>query len=895
MADRPRPRPATAASSAWIEQLSALVAAAETEDDPARRSELIARVQRISGRALRASVGEARAAGVSWRELGRTLQVPFGTLHRQYAAGSDLQIVRPGDADRPPPPDPVRSADPGLPELPGGADAAVAGSPVPVPAELPAPLDTFVGRDEELSEVTRRLARCRLLTITGPAGAGKTRLALEAAGRMLRSYPDGVWLVELAPVGSGEVVPQTVAAALGVPERAGEPLVDTLAEALGSRRVLLVVDNCEHLIEPAANLLEGLLRRCPALRALTTSREPLQVAGEVVVRLGPLPVPAGDGPPDRAALLRSDAVRLFVDRARASMPGFELTAESGPAIAAICARLDGMPLAIELATRRLRTLPPDQLLTHLDDRFRLLAQPPRRPGDHQHSLLAAIEWSHELLTPVERTVFRRLAVLSGPFDLSAAVAVCATADLDPAQVIDAVAALETKSLLAAGADGRLRLLESIRLFARERLDASGEVAAAYDRLLGWLARLADPLISGLNVTLEVQRRLSAVQDNLQHAVEWATDRGDDRQVLLAVALAKCWRQHGYPTPGVALLERVLPHPTAPPAALALALGESSFLAKVRGDFATASRRAEQAVAIGRELDDRMVLARALQLLGMARRGLGNRADTLACYRERLELVRPTGIPEQVAICLNDVAWDSVQLGELEPAADAVTEALDLLKRCDEPDLTASVLHTKAGLALARNELDAAEGSAAAALRIPGIDDDSVAYCVEAIAVAAARRGQAERALRLIGAAEAVWTRVDMQAEPWWREQLDAARALAGQRLPAGRVEAALAWGRRLTTEQTVAYGRDEHWSPRAARPGVSLLSHREQQVTALVAEGLTNGQIARRLGMAERTVVSHLEHVRAKLDLTSRAQVAVWAAEHRPIPRDGLTAGAQVP
>jgi predicted ATPase len=342
---------------------------------------------------------------------------------------------------------------------------------------LPLQLNSFVGRGREMAEIETLLADRRLLTLTGPGGSGKTRLALAVTSEVAEWFGDGVWLVELASLSDPDLLPQAVASVLGVRETPSAPLVDALVAYLEPRNVLLVLDNCEHLIEACASLAEALLRRCPDLRVLATSREALGVAGETLFAVPPLTLPDPHRPSGVEGLPRYEASRLFVERARAVKPDFSLSEENAMAIAQICYRLDGMPLAIELAAARIRVLSVEQISTRLDDSFRLLTGGGRSMLARQRTLRATMDWSYGLLDPQEKELFRRLAVFAGGFTLGEAEAVCAGEGLGRGEVLDLLTSLVDKSLvLVAERDGeaRYRLLETVRQYASEKLDRAGE-------------------------------------------------------------------------------------------------------------------------------------------------------------------------------------------------------------------------------------------------------------------------------------------------------------------------------------------------------------------------------------------------------------------------------------
>jgi non-specific serine/threonine protein kinase len=398
------------------------------------------------------------------------------------------------------------------------------------PTNLPISLTSFIGREREIAEVTRLLAgppsESRLLTLTGAGGCGKTRLALRVAGEALGDFPDGVWLVELAALADPALVAGAVAMAVGVREVPGRALTESLVDHLRDRTLLLILDNCEHLVAAAAGLADVLLRSCPRLRVLATSREPLGSAGETIWRVPSLTLPplsAADAPL-LEPLTRYEAVRLFVERARAAVPAFAPSAENAPALVEICRRLDGIPLAIELAAARVRVFSAAQIAARLDDRFRLLTAGPRTALPRQQTLRATVDWSYDLLAEPERALLRRLSVFAGGWTFEAAEAVAAGDGIQTHAVLDLMAQLVDKSLVIAEEQRgavRYRLLETIRAYARDRLLEAGEAERTRDRHLAYflgLAEEAEPRLRGAEerVTLD---RLEAEHANLQAALE----------------------------------------------------------------------------------------------------------------------------------------------------------------------------------------------------------------------------------------------------------------------------------------------------------------------------------------------------------------------------------------
>jgi len=348
-----------------------------------------------------------------------------------------------------------------------------------LPNNLPAQLTSFVGREKDLAEIKRLLGASRLLTITGSGGSGKTRLALQAAADVLDHFPDGAWLADMGPLTEGQLVPQTVATALGLHEEPGQPIQSTVLHWLSGKRLLLVVDNCEHLVDACARLAEAILRSCPHVQVLATSRAALAIGGETTWRIPSLGLADPDHLPPLEALTQYAAVRLFIERAVAAQSNFAVNNQNAPAVAQICHRLDGIPLAIELAAARVRVLSPDQIATRLDDRFQLLTGGSRTALPRQQTLRALVDWSHDLLSDKEKALFRRLSVFAGGWTLEAAEAVCAGDPIDRYEILDLLTALIDKSLIVAedqeSGQVRYRLLETLRQYARDRLAASAEL------------------------------------------------------------------------------------------------------------------------------------------------------------------------------------------------------------------------------------------------------------------------------------------------------------------------------------------------------------------------------------------------------------------------------------
>jgi predicted ATPase/DNA-binding CsgD family transcriptional regulator/Tfp pilus assembly protein PilF len=546
---------------------------------------------------------------------------------------------------------------------------------------LPVALSSFIGREQEIAAVAKLLSSTRLVTLTGAAGVGKTRLALEVAATLAESYRNGIWLVELASVADSALVPAAVTTALGVREQPGCSLTETLTNQLRHQHLLLVLDNCEHLIGAAATLAGALLRACPDLYVLATSREALGMIGEAVWPVPPLSVPpAADTAPPQV-LGAYEAVRLFVERATAAEPSFAFTPAVAPAVGEICRRLDGIPLALELAAGRVGVLSPVQIAARLDDRFALLSRGSRTALPRQQTLLAALDWSHDLLCEPERVLLRRLSVFAGGFTLRAAEQVCAADDLESDQVFDRLAGLVAKSLVVAdtsATQARYRLLESIREYAADKLATAGEAQAVRERHAIWCTRLveqAEPELTGPRQASWLQR-LDIEHANLRAALKCSLACGQPEQALrLAAGLKLFWAVRGHLTEGRGWLEQALANAAEASTALrAKALQGAGWLAGWTGDFPAAITAGKKSLALARELGDTQGAARALYLLGGAV-GMQDPADAHPLLQESVALARQAGDLWCLANALGVLGFTECWQGECAAARLTLEECL----------------------------------------------------------------------------------------------------------------------------------------------------------------------------------------------------------------------------
>jgi len=524
-----------------------------------------------------------------------------------------------------------------------------------LPNNLPVRLTSFIGREAEIAGLKELIAENRLVTLTGAGGVGKTRLALQVAADLLDGHPDGVWWVDLARITDAGLVPNAVAAALGVKENPRQPLVDTLKNDLRAKRTLILLDNCEHVVAACAELADALLHACPSLSILATSREPLGVEGEAPWRVPSLTLPDEKALPAIESLTQYEAVRLFIERAIAVRPNFQVTNENAPAVAQICHRLDGIPLAMELAAARTRMMTPEQIAEGLMDRFHLLTGGVRTLLPRQQTLQASVDWSYNLLAEDERALLRRLSVFVGSFTLDAAEQVGSADGIDPQQVLELLSRLVDRSLVQveeAGAEARHRLLETIRQYGRDRLAESGrdrlgepsEETTVRTRHLDFyvaLAERAEPELEGAGLMMWLER-LDLELGNLRAALDWSAQTPEaDKGLRLASALWLFWIVRGDLSEGRSRFDVALSPGDGDPLLRARALCAVGQLENYHGDVVASHAFAEEALRIARRLGDKRIIGRALGALGWAAIFL-DPPSAPALFEEAIELYRETG-------------------------------------------------------------------------------------------------------------------------------------------------------------------------------------------------------------------------------------------------------------
>jgi predicted ATPase/class 3 adenylate cyclase/Tfp pilus assembly protein PilF len=579
------------------------------------------------------------------------------------------------------------------------------------PNNLPQQLTTFIGREQEIAQIKKLIRTARIITLTGAGGCGKTRLALHVAADVLEDYPDGVWLVELAALADPLRVPQSVASLLGLKEEPGKPLLETLTDHLATRHLMLLIDNAEHLLAACAEFADAVLRRCPRLSLVVTSREALGFAGELTYRVPSLsmPDPRRDG--SREDVARFESARLFIERARSQQPGFALTEQNAPALASICYRLDGIPLAIELAAARVRSLSLEEVNARLNERFRLLIGGSRTALPRQQTLRSLIDWSYDLLAGQEQAMLRRLAVFAGGFTLDAAERVCAVDSTQAPAILDLLASLVDKSLVIAEERGetmRYRMLETIRQYARERLLEHGDGSRWRDRHLAYFRAVgaeAEPRLTGPDQRAWLER-LENELDNVRAALAWAADAGGDTcsGSYLAASLWRFWQVRAYFSEGRTWLSALLAADDGTdPHARANALNAAGALAMLQGDHAAARQDLEECVALSRRIGNRHAEARSFNNLGNIAYAKSDYAGARELFQQSLAIRRAIDDCQGVADGLNNLGGIAYQTGDYPAALAYYHECLALRRRQGDRWATALLLTNLGAVADAQSD------------------------------------------------------------------------------------------------------------------------------------------------------------------------------------------------
>jgi non-specific serine/threonine protein kinase len=749
-------------------------------------------------------------------------------------------------------------------------------------------LTSFVGRERELEEVRRLAAGARLITLTGSGGVGKTRLALEAAISLISAYADGVWLVDLASLVDPGLVARTLAATFGLSEVPGHPLLGTIDAFLETRQTLVVLDNCEHLHEACSELAEHVLRACPRVCILATSRQRLGAVGEVSWRVPSLSIP--DSTSSEAAA--SEAVRLFVERSRLARPEFALDDKNAPAVSQICRRLDGIPLAIELAAARVRVLSPEQILTRLDDGFHLLVASSRSVPSRHHTLLATLDWSYSLLSPAERVLFGRLSVFAAGFTLEAAESVASGGVIDRRDVLDLLSGLIDKSLvtLEAGASDSARygLLQVVRQYGAQRLIECGECESVRQKHVAYFVQVADlaeqHMLAALAHTSWINR-LEREHDNFRMALEWSIHKQDfESGVRLAAGLFTLWYMRGYLAEGRRWLDSLFALPGAAPSpAHAKSLRGAGLLAFGEGDYDAARVLTERAVDMAVALDDKRLIFAAQNNLGIILIDQGEYAVAQFVLEQALASARQLGHEPYIAVVLNNLGVVALGQGQYTTAERWLEDSLAITR---PQGLRLGMAWAIGNLGIAaffQGDLATARSRLTESMALAREVGDKriMAERFEELGWVASLVREFDRAATLFGAADTLRAAIGAPMPPAYRATYDRAvsltRAALGEALFASRWQT----GRSLSLQRAVSFalGEDESRRGPVTEPK-SPLTAREREVAALVARGLSNREIADTLVVSVRTAEVHVTNILAKLGLRSRAQLAVWALEH---------------
>jgi predicted ATPase/DNA-binding CsgD family transcriptional regulator len=760
------------------------------------------------------------------------------------------------------------------------------------PGRLRGELTEFVGRRAELTLVRQALGAARLVTLTGPGGIGKTRLAIEAASGARRAYRDGVWLAELGGLRDPGLLVPEVARSLGLSDQSRRWAVAALADYLEPRCLLLVLDQCEHLADACAVMADALLRGCPGLHIIATSRHVLSVAGEVTVVVPPMTIPAGGGSARPEELARYEAVRLFTGRAAAVLPGFTLDAGNGAAVAGVCRRLDGIPLAIELAAVRLRSLSPAQILSRLESRFPLLSWGGSAGQPQHRTLQATLEWSYDLLTAAEQAMWRRVSVFAGSFDLDAAEAVCAVGRVGAGEIADLVDALVAKSVLLRSGQGtaRYRLLDTIGEFGLRKLRGKGNERILRLRHFRWYAALAARQEAFGPGRVEWIAALDADHENLRAALEFSMSESADvaAGAEMACDLWRYWETHGHLTEGRRILAAFMGRLDKTAEVQPRVLWVAGYLAIIQADLTASRALLEAGLSAASGAGDVTAMAYASTLLGLALCELGESDQGQALAERSLMLHRQSADQVGVVLALAQLGFIQLCAGELEAAADRYSECARLAEG------SRNTWYGKYGrwglgvVAWLRADYDRAGEQVCVALRAARDMDDSIgiALCLDVLAWVAASQLNAAQSATLLAAADAAWAAIPAVLPPALRVHHDAALGAARTGISESACRAALAKGTAMSKAQAVAFALGESAQP-AQRPdrtqptgSPGQLTRREQDVATLVARGMSNSQIAASLVISARTVETHVQHIMDKLGVSTRAQIAAWSTEN---------------
>lgn len=758
--------------------------------------------------------------------------------------------------------------------------------PIHRPGNLPAEATSFIGRRHELSELRKKLTTARLVSLIGPGGVGKTRLAVRVAVDLKRGFRDGAWLVELADVRDPALIGNATLASLDLRDQAATEPRALLLSYLQDKELLLVVDNCEHLLGAAAELVTSILKAAPGVRVIATSREPLSIPAEHVLPIPPLELPRAGADDSLDQLGQNESVELFVERAAAASGTFELTATNRDAVVDLCRRLDGLPLAIELAAVRTRVLSVEQILDRLGDRFALLTGGSRAALPRHQTLRTTIEWSHDLLGPDERTLLRRLCVFAGRFTLEDVESVCTSDEVPAARALDVLSSLVDKSLVTKEDVGGLacfRLHETMREFASLMLREASEEDVLAERCTEHYVSACRRTADGARYELVEWLAWKDLEiDNIRSVLRRCLDRGDiSRGMNLAASLRWFWYTRAT-SEGVRWLDAFLALGPGDPESQARAGYVRGMLAVLLVDPAAAWAPLERATAALRTAGRLGPLGESLAMTSVAASMAGDREAARRLLDEARVVATETDDVGAALAVLQARAFAGLFERDLEAVRSASSEGERLSREVgDVYGLKTWLMHLGMA-ALMAGELGAARPLFAEALRIAHQIDDRVqqAYLIDALGCHAARIGKARLSAQLLGAADTIRAGAGNRVMPFLVPMLREAEETASAALGAARFASEFKTGSRLSRDAAVRLAIGEPVRAAVAAPdggdGAALLSAREAEVARLVALGMTNKEIGSRLFISEHTVDSHVRSILNKLGVNSRSQIAAW-------------------
>ena len=754
---------------------------------------------------------------------------------------------------------------------------------------LPAEATSFIGRRRELAEVRKKLSAARMVSLVGPGGVGKTRLAVRIAADLARGFPDGAWLVELADVRDPALVSNAAMAALDLRDQAfTEPLV-LLLSYLKDKDLLLVVDNCEHLLDSAAQVAADVIKAAPGVRVLATSREPLAIDGEHVVPVPPLELPSGNADESLALLGQTEAVMLFTERAAAASGTFELSGANQTAVAELCRRLDGLPLAIELAAVRTRVLTVEQIRDRLNDRFGLLTGGGRAALPRHQTLRTTIDWSYELLAAPEGALLRRLCVFAGRFTVKDVEAVCTGDDVPVAAALDVLSSLVDKSLVMKE-DVRgiacYRLHETMREYSALKLTEAGEEIGVGERCTDYYWSRCQQAVPEARYKLADWLEWMDLEiDNIRAILRHCLTRRDARRGIdLVTSVGWYWITRAT-SEGVRWLDELQACGPGNPEGQFWAYFLRGFLAVLKADPTAARPPLQRALAAARELGQPLLLAQALSMASIAENLAGDPGAAERYLDESSVVTTPLDdFPAKISL-LQARALNGFFQGDIEIVKAVASEGVRLSREVGDLYSLEMMLLNAGGTALITGDFEQAMSFYTEALRIAQRIDDRVAEyaLLDGLGCVAAGSGQARLAAQLIGAAETVRMQAGASLIPILVPLLAEAEALAVAALGHSKFDSVMDAGKRMGRDEAIrlALGEPAEISVAAPSNGVALLGKRQAEVARLVAKGLSNKQIGARLFISERTVDSHVRSILNKLGFNSRVQIAGWMTSLR--------------